>query len=83
MGLARSGFNPSRITQATTIYDGPTRGAYPLFQRNVNTHATVALGGIGFDRTYSTLIVDPYLNIAVLESLPVEQDSHVLAPVVQ
>ena len=40
----------------TVIYDGPTRGVCPLFPRNVNSHAALALGGIGFDRTRSVLI---------------------------
>ncbi|MXY77185.1 MAG: DUF108 domain-containing protein [Acidimicrobiia bacterium] len=43
------------ITEDTVIYDGPTRGICPLFPRNVNSHAALALGGIGFDRTRSVL----------------------------
>ena len=41
------------------LYEGPTRKACQLFPRNVNVHATVALAGIGFDRTISRIIVDP------------------------
>ena len=44
------------IRSETVIYDGPTRGICPLFPRNVNAHAALALGGIGFDRTRSVLI---------------------------
>ena len=44
------------ISEDTVIYDGPTRGICPLFPRNVNSHAALALGGIGFDRTRSVLI---------------------------
>lgn len=44
------------ISTETVIYDGPTRGICPLFPRNVNSHAALALGGIGFDRTRSVLI---------------------------
>ena len=44
------------ITEDTVIYEGPTRGICPLFPRNVNAHAALALGGIGFDRTRSVLI---------------------------
>jgi len=62
-----SGIDPSTVTGITTLYEGPTRGICPKFPRNVNTHATVALGGIGFDRTHSTLIADPSLNAAILE----------------
>ena len=47
---------------ATVLYDGPTRGICPLFPRNVNSHAAVALAGIGFDRTRSLFIADPGLD---------------------
>ncbi|MBD3305950.1 DUF108 domain-containing protein [candidate division KSB3 bacterium] len=67
LDFARSGIDPSTIQQETLIYEGPTRGVCPKFPRNVNTHATLALGGIGFDRTHSTLIADPALNAAVME----------------
>jgi aspartate dehydrogenase len=62
-----SGIDPSSITGCTTVYEGSTRGICPKFPRNVNTHATVAVGGIGFDWTVSVLIADPELNAAVLE----------------
>jgi aspartate dehydrogenase len=60
-------FTPAKITQATVLYDGPTRAVCPLFPRNVNTHATVALAGIGFDRTHSVLVADPSLEVSVIE----------------
>jgi aspartate dehydrogenase len=60
-------FKPADLTQATVLYDGPTRAVCPLFPRNVNSHATVALAGIGFDRTRSVLIADPTLNVSVIE----------------
>jgi aspartate dehydrogenase len=60
-------FQAAAITKATVLYDGPTRGVCPLFPRNVNTHATVALAGIGFDRTRSVLIADPSLDVSVIE----------------
>lgn len=56
-----------QIDDATVLYDGPTRGVCPLFPRNVNTHAAVALAGIGFDRTRSVLIADPSLRVSVIE----------------
>lgn len=43
----------------TVVYEGPTREACRQFPRNVNVHATVALAGIGFDRTFSRIIADP------------------------
>jgi predicted dinucleotide-utilizing enzyme len=55
------------IRQETLLYEGPTRGICPLFPRNVNSHAAVALGGVGFDRTQSVLIADPKLEVSVIE----------------
>lgn len=39
----------------------------PEHVRNVNSHAAVALGGIGFDRTHSELIAYPDLDVSVIE----------------
>lgn len=47
------------IESETVLYSGPTRGICAEFPRNVNSHATVAVAGIGFDDTKSTLIADP------------------------
>jgi aspartate dehydrogenase len=62
-----SGIDPATIKARTVVYDGPTRGVCGKFPRNVNTHAAVALAGLGFDRTHSTLIADPSLDVALLE----------------
>jgi len=58
---------PSGIQRQTVLYDGPVRGICPLFPRNVNTHAAVAMAGIGFDRTRSVLIADPALEASIIE----------------
>lgn len=58
---------PGTIESETVLYDGPTRQICPLFPRNVNTHAAVALAGIGFDRTRSVLIADPDLEVSIIE----------------
>lgn len=60
-------FQGREITERTVLYDGPTRGICPLFPRNVNSHAAVALAGIGFDRTRSVLVADPALDVSVIE----------------
>jgi aspartate dehydrogenase len=60
-------FKAAEITRPTVLYDGPTRAVCPLFPRNVNSHATVALAGIGFDRTRSVLVADPSLQVSVIE----------------
>jgi aspartate dehydrogenase len=49
----------------TTLYDGPTRGICAEYPRNVNSHATVAVSGLGFDRTQSTLVADPSTDEAI------------------
>ena len=67
LDFARSGIDPATIAAETLLYDGPTRGICMKFPRNVNTHATVAIAGLGFDRTHSTLYADPNLNAAVME----------------
>jgi aspartate dehydrogenase len=49
------------------IYDGPTRGILPLFPKNVNSHATLAIATLGLDRTRSILIADPDLSESIIE----------------
>lgn len=49
-------------TERTVVYEGSTRGACEAYPRNVNVHATVALAGIGFDKTCSKIVSDPAVN---------------------
>jgi len=49
------------------LYDGPTRGILPLFPKNVNSHATLALATLGLDKTRSILVSDPKLEESVIE----------------
>lgn len=49
-------------TERTLVYDGPTRAVCSLYPRNVNVHACIALAGIGFDKTHSTIISDPAVS---------------------
>ena len=60
-------WNPEKIDRETVLYDGPTRGICPLFPKNVNSHATLAIAGIGLDRTRSILIADPKLDLSIIE----------------
>jgi predicted dinucleotide-utilizing enzyme len=62
-----SHIDPETISGAAVLYDGDARGICPLFPRNVNSHAAVALAGIGFDRTRSVLIADPGLTDSIIE----------------
>lgn len=63
---ANAGVDPDSVTEETVLYDGPTRGVCPLFPRNTNTLAAIAYAGIGFERTKSTLIVNPAWNTATV-----------------
>ena len=60
-------FDAAAIDTETVLFDGTARDICPKFPRNVNSHAAVALAGIGFDRTRSVLIADPALETSIIE----------------
>jgi aspartate dehydrogenase len=60
-------FDPAQITEERVLFDGSARDICPKFPRNVNSHAAVALAGIGFDRTQSVLVADPNLEASIIE----------------
>lgn len=76
------------------VYDGPTREACRLFPRSVNSHAVIALAGIGFDRTRSVMIEDaqathtnteiraigPDIDISITRSNPMQGVSSQMMP---
>ena len=58
---------PQEGAGKVVLYDGPCRGVLPLFPKNVNSHATLALATLGMHRTRSILISDPSLDESVIE----------------
>lgn len=56
-----------QITGRTTLFEGTAGEICPRYPRNVNSHAAVALAGIGFERTHSVLIADPALEASIIE----------------
>jgi aspartate dehydrogenase len=58
---------PQDPKEPAVLYDGPTRGILPLFPKNVNSHATLAIATLGLDRTRSVLMADPKLDESIIE----------------
>ena len=49
----------NRLAGPTPVFEGPARVAVTMFPQNANVAATIALAGLGFDRTSVTLLADP------------------------
>ncbi|MUW13676.1 DUF108 domain-containing protein [Halorubrum sp. CBA1125] len=63
----RADISSADVDAETVLFDGSTRDICGKFPRNVNSHATIAIAGIGFDRTTSKLIADPAASEATHE----------------
>ncbi|PJG60654.1 aspartate dehydrogenase [Aeromonas cavernicola] len=59
---AESLIDLNHIAEPTTFFSGSAREAATLFPANANVAATIALAGLGMDRTRVELIVDPTIG---------------------
>ena len=67
-GTAAEGkFDLERMTGPTVIFEGNAREGAALYPKNVNISATVALAGIGLDRTQLIIVADPTITTHVVE----------------
>lgn len=53
------GLKSEEVTKPVVCYEGPTKEACRQFPRNVNVHASLALAGLGFEKTHSRIVADP------------------------
>jgi aspartate dehydrogenase len=60
--LKSIGVTPSEIRVRTQLFDGSAREAVRHFPQNINVAATIALAGVGFDRTRIMIVCDPQVK---------------------
>ena len=60
--LESIGIVPSDIRVRTELFEGPAREAVRHFPKNINVAATIALAGIGFEKTRIRIVCDPQVK---------------------
>jgi aspartate dehydrogenase len=65
--LAEQKIDLEKLDGPTVIFDGTAREGAALYPKNVNISATVALAGIGLDRTHLVIVADPTITTHIVE----------------
>ena len=67
---AERAFDLEALSEPTVIYSGPAHEAARLYPKNANLAVTIALAGLGLDRTEVDLVADPRLagNVGRIEA---------------
>ena len=67
---AEQAFRLEALSEPTVIYSGPAHEAARLYPKNANLAVTIALAGLGLERTQVDLVADPALtgNVGRIEA---------------
>ena len=78
LDFSATDIDPASIKAESVIFDGPVGDIAKTFPRNVNTMATCAMAGLGFEHTRAVLICDPSSTSMSAEVRAVGKDGSLL-----